>query len=361
MADWQAKFGEITGLTHSEQGIWWLNGFWEEGAKDYAEEIWKIVHHFIECQIDGPVLYGSKKQEFKEDSDLGELKSHRILEVMGETMTVVALRKRLKELDLDNNKRMAISEYLLDKYKKTPQELVKAPQGDVDPAELARCQDACDTASSALDSASAGAEAAATALSASQAAATAATEAKTTSDTALAEAEKAEAEVKQAEAELQAAIDSIEALEKEKKDKIDKCQGIIDDPNMGTVKKGRAVQEKEQILCEDPLPLRKAKITQTAALKKVEKARMVAEARTAAAADAAAAAAKAKEEADEAEKQAIAAKEAAEAAKVAAEEAFLEAQKALDALKSKGGGGVPQGKLWWMERILNEKKKFSRK
>lgn len=354
------KFKEITSLTHSEQGIWWLNGFWEEGAKDYAEEMWRIVHCFIECQIGGPVLYGSKKQEYKEGSDLDELKSHRILELLGETMTVVALRKRLKDLDLDNNKCMAISEYLLDKYKKTPQELCKAPQGDVDPAELAACQAACEAAASALDQAAADAEAAAKALKASQEAAKAAAEAKTNADTALASAEKAEAVVKAAEAELQAAIDEIVGLEKAKQDKIDACQKIIDDPSTGTVKKGKAVQEKEQTLAEDPLPLRKAKITQGAALKKVEKARKIAEEETKKASEAAAAAAKAKEDADAAEVQAAATKEQAEKAKVEAEAALVEAQKQLDELKSKGGGS-PQGKLWWMERILTEKKKFTKK
>lgn len=59
---------------------------------------------------------------------------------MGETMTVVALRKRLKELDIDNNKRMAISEYLISKYGKTPHELVSAQQGTVEPEQLAAAQ-----------------------------------------------------------------------------------------------------------------------------------------------------------------------------------------------------------------------------
>lgn len=359
MADWKAKFGEITALTHTEQAIWWLNGFWEEGAKDYAEDIWKMTHQFIECQIDGPILYGNKKQEIKEDSDLDEFKSHRILEIMGEVLTVVALRKKLCALDLDNNKRMAISEYLLDKYSKTPQELVKAPQGDVDPAELAACSAACDAASAALDQASADNEAASAALTASTAAAKHAAEEKTTADAALAKAEAAEAAVKAAEAELQAALDEIAALELAKQTLIDKCQAIIDDPATGAVKKGRAVQEKEQALCEDPLPLRKAKITQGAALKKVEKARKVCEAETAASAAAAASAAKAKEEADAAEAEAVKTKATAEAAEAAAEKALAEAQKALDDLKSKGGGS-PQGKLWWMERLLTEKKKYSR-
>lgn len=301
---WEAKFSELTSKTHTEQGIWWLNGFWEDGAKQYAEDIWKCVHQFIECQIDGPVLYGSKKQDFKEGCDLDEFKAHRILEIMGETMTVVALRKRLSALDIDNNKRMAISEYLLDKYKKTPAQLVNSPQSDTDPAELKRCQDACEAAGAALDAASVALEA----------------------------CQKAEAEVKQAEAELQASLQEIATLEKAKQDKINACQKIIDDPATGAVKKGKAVQEKEQTLAEDPLPLRKAKITQAAALKRTEKARKVCEEETAKSA----------------------------AAKKAAEAALKVAEEALQKMKSKGTGS-PQGRLWWMERVLTEKKKFTKK
>lgn len=357
---WKTKFAEITSLTHSEQAIWWLNGFWEEGAKDYAEEMWGIAHKFIETQIDGPILYGSKKQEIKEDSDLDEFKSHRILEILGETMTVVELRKHLAELDLDKNKRMAISEYLLDKYKKTPEALCTAPQGDVDPAELAAAQDACDKASEALDNAATEAAASAAALSASKEAAAASAKAKTEADAALAEAQAAEAVVRAAEAEVQAAVDEITKLEKVKQDKIDKAQAVIDDPNAGQVKKGRAIQEKEAILAEDELPLRKAKITQTAALKRAAKARAAAESVTEKSNAAAAAAAEAKEAADAAEAEADKAKQAADEAQVAAEASLAEAKAALDELKNKGTGS-PQGKLWWMERILTEKKKFSRR
>lgn len=327
---WKEEFGEVCTKTHTEQGIWWLNGFWKDGAEEYKEDIWTTVHQFIECQLGRKKLYGSKVEEFKEDADLGELESHRILELMGETLTVVALRKRLKELDLDSNKRMAISEYLLDKYKQKPQTLVDAPQGEVDPAKLAAAQAACDAAGAALDEAARNVEIS--------------TKAKAEAEAALAAAEEAEAQVKAAEAVLQAAIAEIEALEEAKRAKIAKCQAIIDDPSAGVVKKGRAVSEKEQVLAEDPLPLRKAKITQKAALRKVEKARKKAEEETAKSAAASAAAAQAKEEAD--------------AAKKAADEAVAEATRQLDALKKKGG--VPLGKIWWMERTMEEKKKYMR-
>ena len=38
---------------------------------------------------------------------------------------------------------------------------------------------------------------------------------------------------------------------------------------LGTVRRGRSANELEQLKGEDPLPLRKAKITQEAALRKV--------------------------------------------------------------------------------------------
>ena len=126
--------------------------------------------------------------------------------------------------------------------------------------------------------------------------------------------------------------------------------------NPGAVKKGKAVQEKEQLLAEDPLPLRKAKITQAAALKRVEKARAPFKAATDAAEEEAARAAAAKEEAAKRKREAQEAQEAAEQAKAAAVQAFQAAQEFLDALTAKGG--TPHGAVWWMNRELAEKKKF---
>jgi hypothetical protein len=182
---------------------------------------------------------------------------------------------------------------------------------------------------------------------------------KAAADEALATAESAEAAVKAAEAELQAALDEIALLEKTKADKIVKCEVIIAGDG-GAVKKGKAVQEKEQLLCEDPLPLRKAKITQGASLKKVTKSRLKAETATSAAAEAERLAAEAKVTADAAEVAAEEAKTLADAAQVAAEVALADAQTSLNNLKAKAGGGAPQGKLWWMERVLAEKRKFTR-
>ena len=245
------------------------------------------------------MLYGKKVQDFKESCDVDEFKAHVILEKLGETLTVQALRKRLKGLDIDSNNRMAISEYMLDRFKKTPSALVNSPQGTLDRTIIDAAQAKCDEAQSLLERA---------------------TDLKK-------ECDIAEAPLKKANEELAVVVNEIAALEKAKADKLAELEKIINGSD-GAVKKGKATQEKAQLLAEDPLPLRKAKITQEAALKRVEKARAPFTAAT----------------------------EAAEAARKAAEQAFVDAQAALDELKKKGG--TPHGTVWWMERVLHEKMKF---
>lgn len=81
---------------------------------------------------------------------------------------------------------------------------------------------------------------------------------------------KAEAALKKAENELKAAV---EALEAEQKAFDDKKADLEAKSELGGVKGMRAKNELAQMLSEDPLPLRRAKITQGAALKRAQKAR----------------------------------------------------------------------------------------
>lgn len=355
MAAWQKGFSELTKKTHKEQAKWWLNGFWEDGAQGYAEEVWKVTHKFIELDTGRPVMYGSRQVEIKENSDLDEFKAHQALEAFGETMTVQQLRKHLSALDIDKNNRLALSEYLLNKYKKTPQVLVDSPQGTIKKEEMDAAQAQLDDAQRALDAALEGAEAAAVALRASEAALRASEEAQQRADDAAATCRELEAPLKKANEELEGVVAEINALEQARAQKIAELDAVIAS-NPGAVKKGKAVQEKEQLLAEDPLPLRKAKITQAAALKRVEKARAPFKAATDAAEEEAARAAAAKEEAAKRKREAQEAQEAAEQAKAAAVQAFQAAQEFLDALTAKGG--TPHGAVWWMNRELAEKKKF---
>jgi len=96
-----------------------LNGFWKDGAEENAENIWKFAHKFIELD--------SRK---KEGNELDEFWSHKFLESLGETLTVIQLREKLRKIDLDVNGKMALLEYLAFKYDKTVEQILNAPQGD---------------------------------------------------------------------------------------------------------------------------------------------------------------------------------------------------------------------------------------
>jgi len=285
--DWAPKFKEITNSSFTEQAIWFLNGFWNDGLDKQAEKLWTWVHTCIEIDTGKPKMYGSKTSDLKEGNELDELKSHVFLEKMKETLTVVELRKRLKALDIDNNNKMALAEYMLDALKKTPQQLVNAPQGDSDPVKLAAAQAACQAAGDALS-----------------------------------EATSSEAACKQAQAEVTAALAEVQAQEKAYNDKLAALEAASNDSKSGAVKQNKAKNELAQLKGEDPLALRKAKLTLSAALKRAEKATALAQEKLA-----------------------------------AAEAAFAEAEAMLEAIK-KAGGGAAKGRIWWMERELTEKKKY---
>ena len=63
-------------------------------------------------------------------NELDEFQTHRFLEGLGETLTVVAMRDRMRQIDLDFNKKVALIEYLTVRYGKNVKQIVDAPQGD---------------------------------------------------------------------------------------------------------------------------------------------------------------------------------------------------------------------------------------
>merc|ERR1712176_388571 len=69
-----------------------------------------------------------------------EFESHRLLEKFGQTLTVVAMRKELKAIDLDTDNCMSLLEYAVYHYKLSVDTLMSRPQGvneDIDKAEAA--------------------------------------------------------------------------------------------------------------------------------------------------------------------------------------------------------------------------------
>lgn len=370
-----ALFKEACSKTHTEQAIYWLNGMWAEGASDYAETVWEIAHIFIEMQCGEPVRYGKRAKKLKEKSDLDELQAHRVLEKLGETLTVREMRARLLKLDIDNNKRLCLIEYLVSKYMpeqdKVVEKVAMLPQGGVDPKILAEAEEKLNQAQIAMDASFEASDAATKALKEAKAAAKKSTEklkksqdAAEKSAMALETQLKTMAQVTKYEAEAQEAADEFEKQEQAYNEKIKKLEDKVNDKNLSTVKRGSVVAKLAALKSEDPLPLRKAKITQGAALKKVKKEKKKQEKQTQIAADlkakadvAAEAAAEAKVAADATEASSTQAKADAEVAKEKAIEGFAEAEEAIAKIKSEGVG-LPDGKIWWMERVLTEKKKF---
>jgi len=377
---------DLTRKKYADQAKWFLNGFWKEGAKEEAETIWATWQKFVELD--------SKK---KEGNELDEFWSHKFLETQGETLSVVDLRKKMTTIDQDFNKKMALLEYLLFKYSKGVKECCESPQDDnqkeIEEAQrklqavtdaLAEVTAALERQTAALEEQKKAENSAREALQASTRAAikakgdaTAAQKAESEAKLQLMNQKKAEEVVRAAEAELKAAVDALHSEEETYRKQIVDLETKSNDPSASTVQKSKASNELAQLKAKDSLPLQKAKITQTAALKKVEKERKASEAVTASAKashDAAEAAARTAEASQhQAEEAAAAAERTAKAAaaervkaeeetkKVEAaaketEERMAEALAYLEAQKSKSG--VAHGSIWWMERELKEAQKY---
>jgi len=110
----------------------------------------------------------------------------------------------------------------------------------------------------------------------------------------------------------------------------------------GVVQQNKAKALLAAHLQEDPLPLRKAKVTLEAALKKAEKARAPFEAAT--------------KVAEEARHRAEQARHAADDAVEASRQKVQAAEDFMEEVKRKPG--TPHGAIWWIERQLQEQKSF---
>jgi len=80
-----------------------------------------------------------------EDGQLDEIQAHHYLEKRGETHTAIEFREKMRQIDLDFNKRISITEWLVFKYNKTLKGLfTPPPTGTVDPKFLRALNDAID-------------------------------------------------------------------------------------------------------------------------------------------------------------------------------------------------------------------------
>jgi len=276
MSNPQAKFSELSKLKYKDQAVWFLNGFWGDGVNaDVANKVWEYVRKFVELDLLGPERKGEAGNEWD------QFWSAKFLEDMDTALPSLQRKEALRTIDQDSNGKMSLIEYLVWKYKKGVKETVDAPQGDNVEA-IKKAQQALDRVAAQM-----------------------------------AECEKKlDLQKKAKEANDQAVAE----LRKQEEDYKTKCQTLeakSKDQNATVVQRNKAANELAQLKGEDPLPLRKAKITQEAAGRALERA----------------------------------IKEL-EQAYVALEAKMAEAQEELEKVRSKPGGG--KGAIWFMQRELFE-------
>merc|ERR1712000_479389 len=122
-----------------------------------------------------------------------------------------------------------------------------------------------------------------------QAAENAAKQREAAANASAAAAKQAEAEAQAAQRELEAALAELKKEEDAFNNKKSELERKGNDESIGLVTRNKAKNELVQLLAEDPLPLKRAKITQEAAVRKADKAtQQAASARQAAEASAAA-------------------------------------------------------------------------
>jgi len=298
-----AKFTEKCQQAYSDQAKWWLNCFWEEGAKEEAENIWKYCQLIVSLDLE-------KKEK---GCQLDQFGAQQFLEKLGETLTGQALRA---QVDIRKEKHhVSLLEYLIFKYGNSADTLVNKPQGGGDMGPK------INAASVKLEE-----------MQESMAKLKAQLEELTIK---LEEQKKAEEALAAAEAEQQAALDALRAEKEAHQKKLDDLEKLSTDDSLSTVKRNKAANELQQLKSEDPLPVRKAEITQEAALRKVAKQKKIASEKTA----------------------------ATEAQKLEVEKAEEEGQAKVDECveeieELKKCGGETFGTFWWMEREIEEAQKY---
>jgi len=271
------KFVSLCELTYNEQAVWFLNASWLTVGEREAEKLWNYTHKCAELDL----------QNGAAGNGLDEMLAHKFLEEFGETLTVRELRNKLREVgaigEAERPKLVPLTHYLVFSYNFNWHNLVNASQGD-NQEEIQRAQQMLKQVQEAFK-----------------------------------EAERSAQEAKVAQQELAVALKELHAQEAEYNNKIADAQKRSE--GGGVVSRNKAKAELAQLQAEDPLPLRRAKISTEAAVKRADKTKI-----------------------------------AAEAALADAEKKVYEAETYLNEVKSRSGSA--KGGLWWIERELHEAKKY---
>jgi len=374
-ADDFEKLKDLASRPYKAQAVWFLNAYWDDFGSKESELFWGYADKIASLDL----------QKGKEGNEVDEFIMHKFLESFKETLTVREMRDTLKETGAIKTtpKLIPLVHYLIFKYKIDWKQLVNASQGG-NQKEIEEAQRLLDEVNTAFKVANEKAEIAKAALkeaesreaTAKKEEATAKAreaEAKATEETSKqreAAATQKDIEAKAAQEELQAALADLKAQEDARNKRTEELTKGSEDESTGVVTRNKLKAELAQHLAADPLPLRKAKITCEAAVKKADKAALAAttartdaEAASVAAQKAAQEATHARSAAEQSAREAEKAKADAAVAKENADAAVDDAQKKVEVAEAylnevKSRPGSAHGAIWWMERELHEQKKY---
>jgi len=336
---------DLSRKTYKAQAVWFLNGFWDKLTDEDKRTIWAWKHKCDELDLD-------KKAE---GNALDELNAHRLLEFFHQAMTVQEMRDVLRKTGAigDKVKLVPLIHFLIVKYKLDFHVLVHAPQGSKQA--IAEAQRRLEAVQTAFREAEEKAQEARAALKEAEAKEADAKKTEADAKAREADAKAREAEAKAAQAELEAALHELKTQEDAYNNKTSDLKRKSEDESSTVVARNKAKNELAQHLGEDPLPLRRAKINQEAAVRKAERATKAAAEARATAEAARAAAEKSRVAAEQARRASEEATRVAEAAVDEAAQRVEEAEQFLEEVKKKGGG---EGALWWIEQELHEAKAY---
>merc|ERR1712232_859736 len=196
------KLVALCAFSYKDQAIWYLNAFWKDMETD-AELLWKYVERCSELD----------DQEHENGCGLDEMKAHVFLEKFDETLTVRALREKLRQTgaigQTQRPKIVPLIHYLLFKYGTDWHKLVNSAQGD-NQEEIEKAQEMLKNVLAALEEAENRAKQARIALTEAEAA-----ESKALARQAEADAKASEADAKAKEADAIAKENAAKAAESE--------------------------------------------------------------------------------------------------------------------------------------------------
>jgi len=329
----QALLVELCKKPFERQAKHFINAFWDRSStkhkpfgenQEECERIFTWSHEF------------AKLDKGKRGNELDEFEAHQFLEKCVGALTVHDMRSALKAIDIDFNRMMSLTEFLIFHYALQEKDWVYlvnwAPGMSVAQRRLIEAAQA--QMSEAKEKLAVSREM----LEKSQESAAVAAKEQESAQT---EAQLSEA----AAAESTKATQDLEAQEQAKKDELAKQEAMACDDTLSVVKRSRAKAQVAILKNDNGQSLRTMRITQGACARKMAKA----------AAKMKEAAAKAEASKLEAEQAAQLASEAVEAADAAVQQTTQQLEEAKAACAE---GGCEEGTFWWLDREFEESMKY---